>query len=88
MIWSVERTDTFLQSIKKYKKDAELLNALDKKLERLQEDPTSVGGMLHGELHGWQSTRLVRKFRLLFKVDESDKKVYLGVIDHRDTAYD
>jgi len=88
MTWQVERTDAFLVALKDHKKNAELLRALDKKIQRLKEDPHSIGGKLSGELHGWQSTRLVRKFRLLFKIDEAQKKVFLGAIDHRDTAYD
>ena len=88
MTWQVERTDAFLVALKDHKKNAELLRALDKKIQRLQEAPHSVGGKLSGELHGWQSTRLVRKFRLLFKIDEAQTKVFLGAIDHRDTAYD
>lgn len=88
MTWTVERTNAFLEALKEHKKNQELLNALDKKITRLQDDPTTVGGRLSGKLHGWQSTRLIRKFRLLFKVDEESKRVFLGAIDHRDTAYD
>jgi len=88
MTWTVERTDAFLEALKAHKKNQELLNALDKKIQRLRDDLTSVGGMLSGKLHGWQSTRLIRKFRLLFKIDEKSMIVFLGAIDHRDTAYD
>ncbi|MBS3125761.1 hypothetical protein J4211_05965 [Candidatus Woesearchaeota archaeon] len=87
MNWSVERTGTFLDSLKEHKKNRELLEALDKKIKRLELDPHSVGGMLCGELHGWQSARLVRKFRLLFKIDEARRKVFLGAIDHRGKVY-
>jgi hypothetical protein len=52
MTWTVERTDTFLEALKEHKKNQELLNALDKKIVRLQEDPTTVGGRLSGKLHG------------------------------------
>lgn len=87
MSWTVECTDTFRGALKAHKKNSELLNALDKKMQRLQEDPHSVGGKLSGELHGWRSTRLIRKFRLLFKIDESQNKVFLGAIDHRKDVY-
>ena len=88
MEWSIERTDTLIQALKEHRKNAELLHALENKIKRLKEDPTSVGGMLCGPLHGLQSTRLVRKFRLLFKIDENLKTVYLVTIDHRKDAYD
>jgi len=87
MSWEIEDTDLFLAAIKEHKKNAELLQAIDKKIIRLQEDPHSVGGKLSGELHGWQSTRLVRTFRLFFKIDENIRKVYLGTIRHRKEAY-
>ena len=87
MPWSIERTETFLQALKEHKKNAELLRALEKKIQHLQEDPRSVGGMLSGQLHGWRSTRLVRKFRLLFKIDETTQTVHLGAIDHRKDVY-
>ena len=87
MPWTVERTETFLSALKEHKKNHELLTALEKKIERMRQDPTSLGGKLSGELHGWQSTRLVKNFRLLFKTEESEKKVFLGAIDHRKEAY-
>jgi mRNA-degrading endonuclease RelE of RelBE toxin-antitoxin system len=87
MNWTVERTDAFLDALKVHRKNSELLQALDKKITRLKTDPRSVGGMLSGELHGWHSTRLIKNFRLLFKIDEHSKKVHLGAIDHRKEAY-
>lgn len=78
MSWSVERTDSFIRSLKEHKRNAELLRALGNKFERLQHDPKAVGGKLSGELHTWRSTRLIRKFRLLFKIDETKQIVYLG----------
>lgn len=87
MSWNIEFTETFEKALKVHKKNSELLAALDKKLQRLKDDPYAVGAMLHGELHGWHSARLVRKFRLLFKTDDSSKTIYLGAIDHREHAY-
>ncbi len=88
MVWSIERTDSFLDALKEFKKNSDLINALEKKLKRLEEDPLSVGGFLSGKLHGWHSTRLVGKFRLLFKVDKDRKVVFLGAIDHRSSVYE
>ena len=59
MIWQIERTESFLDALKEHKKNAALLNALEKKMRKLQQDPVSVGGKLSGELHGWQTTRRI-----------------------------
>lgn len=88
MTWIVKRTDTFLDSLKDIRKNKEALAELDKKLKRLQEDPLHMGGWLSGELHGKKSTRISRKYRLIFTLDEMEKVVYLNWIDHRKTAYD
>jgi len=88
MTWVVKRTDTFLDSLGDIRKNKEALTELDKKLGRLQDDPLHVGGWLSGELHGKKSTRISRKFRLIFTPDEMEKVVYLNWIDHRKTAYE
>lgn len=88
MPWQIERTETFLQVLREHKKNAELLHALESKLIRLQMDPEAVGARLSGELHGLHSTRLVKKFRLIFRIDPVAKKVYLLALDHRKEAYE
>lgn len=88
MTWVVKRTDTFLDSLRDIRKNKEALSELDKKLKRLQDDPLHVGGWLSGDLHGKKSTRISKKFRLIFTPDEMEKVVYLNWIDHRKTAYD
>ncbi len=65
-----------------------MVKRLEKKLQRLQEDPLHVGGWLLGELHSKKSTRISRRFRLVFTPDETEKVVYLNWIDHRETAYE
>ncbi len=88
MTWVVKRTDTFLDSLRDIRKNKEALVELDKKLKRLQEDPLHVGGWLSGELHGKKSTRISRKYRLIFTLNETENVVYLNWIDHRKTVYD
>jgi len=63
------------------------LDALDKKIQKLKEDPESIGGFLSGKLHGYKSTRIVRKFRLIFRISNQENKIYLSAIDHRKTSY-
>ncbi len=88
MNYEIVITNTFSREFKKHKKDSEFVNALDKKMERLKESPNEVGGFLSGKLHGYKSTRIIRKFRLIFKIIEQEKKVYLSAIDHRKSAYE
>lgn len=87
MAWIVKRTDTFLGFLKQHRHNKQLLDALDKKIQHLKEDPIAVGGELAGALHGKKNTRLIRKFRLIFSINEEVKTVYLEAIDHRDQIY-
>jgi len=88
MAWNIAETKTFSQEIKKFNKNKELLNALDNKIKRLNENPDNVGGYLSGRLHGYKSTRLVKKFRLIFKINQNENTVYLSAIDHRKHDYE
>ena len=88
MPWDIVITETFTKALKKHKKNQEVLNALDKKIKRLKKSPHSVGGRLSGNLHNHRSTRLIRKLRLLFKVDEKSDSVLLVGIDHRKFDYE
>jgi len=88
MTWEVKRTATFIESLRAIRKNKEALFELDKKIKRLQEDPLHLGGWLSGELHGKKSTRISRKYRLIFTLNETEKVVYLNWIDHRKSAYE
>lgn len=85
--WIVKRTDTFLKYLKKHKTNRKLLSGLDKKIERLKENPSVVGKVLAGNLHGHRSTRLMKNFRLIFYIDDKNKIVYLEALDHRKDVY-
>ncbi|MDI6654617.1 MAG: type II toxin-antitoxin system RelE/ParE family toxin [Candidatus Hydrothermarchaeota archaeon] len=87
MTWMVKRTDTFLVSLKALRKNKRALEELDKKIKRLQEDPLHVGGWLSGGLHGKKSTRIAKRYRLIFTPDETSRAVYLNWIDHREHVY-
>ena len=86
-MWVVKRTDTFLFSLKAIRKNKNALDELDKKIKRLKEDPLHVGGWLSGELRGKRSTRITKKYRLIFTPNKKEKVVYLNWIDHREHAY-
>ena len=87
MTWVVKRTETFLDSLKAIRKNKDALVELDKIIKRLHKDPLNVGGWLSGGLHGKKSTRISRKYRLIFSPNQLDKVVYLNLIDHRKTVY-
>ncbi len=87
MVYEIIVTNTFSKEFKKHLKDGEFTNALEKKIEKLKENPDEIGGFLAGNLHGYKSTRIVRKFRLIFKINEEERKVYLSAIDHRKFVY-
>ncbi len=87
-MWSVQRADPFLKDLKKFRKHHQLLSELDEKINRLDEDPCIIGGELAGNLHGKRSTRLAGKYRLIFRIDEERKIVYLLALDHRKEVYD
>ncbi len=87
MLWSIVRTDSFSSIFKKYSRNQAFVDALDKKIQKLKENPVSVGGFLSGNLHGFKATRVIKKFRLIFKIDEIGRRVYLVAIDHRKFDY-
>ncbi|MEK6862523.1 MAG: type II toxin-antitoxin system RelE/ParE family toxin [Nanoarchaeota archaeon] len=87
MVWTVIRSDRFSEEFKKFEKNKHFVYALDAKIKRLQEDP-NIGGYLSGRLHGYKSIRLVGKYRIVFRIDEKEKKVYLVAIDHRGHDYE
>ncbi len=87
MSWKIVATKTFSKEVRKYKKDTGLCNVLDKKIQRLKKNPNTVGGYLSGRLSGFKSTRILRKARLIFKIDEENRLVSLIGIDHRKFDY-
>ncbi len=88
MGWEIGSTKRFSQEVKKFRRNSEFLDALDAKIQRLKENPESISGYLSGKLHGYKSTRIIGKFRLLFKVVPSEQIIYLIAIDHRKYDYD
>ena len=88
MTWIIRRTDTFRESFGQIKDNKKVITELARKIQRLQEDPLHVGGWLSGSLHGKKSTRIAKRYRLIFLPDEKEQVVYLILIDHREHVYD
>ena len=68
-----QATDTFLESFAQVRTNKKVLTELGKKLARLSEDPLHVGGWLSGSLHGMKSTRIAKRYRLIFLPDEREQ---------------
>ncbi len=77
-----------LKDLKKVRKVNELFIELDKKIQKLKEEPLSIGKQLHGELYPSLSTRVYKKYRLIFQIDARNKRVFLEAIDHRKEVYE
>ncbi len=88
MTWKILRTDTFLESLTCIRGNKEALTELGKKITRLREDPMHTGGWLTGALHGKKSTRIAKRYRLIFLPVEQEQVVYLIALDHREHAYE
>ena len=88
MKWKVVSTETFSRQFQKHKRDGEFVKILDGKIRRLQENPENVGGYLSGKLHGYKSTRILKKLRLMFKIVKEKYEVYLMALDHRKFGYE
>lgn len=87
-LWRIARTGTFEQEVKKYKKNQGFLNALDKKIQRLRVDPLAVGKYLTGQFKGRKSTRVLEKHRLIFRISERTRTVFLVALIHRKSGYE
>ena len=88
MKWKVISTETFSRQFHKHEKNGEFVKILNNKIKRLQENPENVGGYLSGKLHGYKSTRILRKLRLVFKIIMKKQEVHLMAIDHRKFDYE
>jgi mRNA-degrading endonuclease RelE of RelBE toxin-antitoxin system len=87
MKWTIKNTETFQDSLSRIYLHPSVVREIGKKIKRLEEDPNHVGGWLQGPLHGNKSTRIAKKYRLIFSIDEKSHTVYLILIDHRENVY-
>jgi mRNA-degrading endonuclease RelE of RelBE toxin-antitoxin system len=87
MVWTIQRTDTFVETFAQVRSDKKIIRELGKNIQRLREDPLNCGGWLSGALHGKKSTRIAKRYRLIFQPDDREHIVYLIAIDHRKQVY-
>jgi mRNA-degrading endonuclease RelE of RelBE toxin-antitoxin system len=63
-----------------------LLVELNKKILKIQNNP-NIGKNLSGNLKGYSSIRLLKKYRLIFRIDKTTQIIYLINFDHRKAVY-
>jgi addiction module RelE/StbE family toxin len=85
--YSIYITDTFKKHIKKFKKDHEFINYIFKKIETISKNP-KIGKPLEHPLSGYWSIKIKRKYRLIYSIDKSNKRIYLLAFGHRKYIYD
>jgi len=85
-MYSVLYTHGFEKTIKKFKKDKELVDELKKKIEKLLFDPF-IGKTLEHPLTNFRSIRIKGKYRLIYKLNENDQELILVGFGHRKNIY-
>lgn len=85
-MWRIKATNEFRRRFKDLtKKDKPLRERVIKSIEKLKENPYA-GKPLSYDLAGLRSLR-VGKYRIIYKIDEENKIIYLISIGHRVKIY-
>lgn len=85
-MYEIVYTKTFLDTIKNFRKDKQLMQILFKRIARLRKEPR--GKLLKGRLKNYRSIRIKGVYRLVFKVDERKKRIFLIAFAHRKIIYE
>ena len=84
--WNVKATKEFEKSFRDLtKKDKQLRERIIKSIEKLKDNPHS-GKPLSYDLTGLRSLR-VGKYRVIYKIDEENKVIWLITVGHRKEVY-
>ena len=84
--WNVKATKEFEKSFRDItKKDKQLRERIIKSIEKLKDNPYS-GKPLSYDLTGLRSLR-VGKYRVIYKIDEENKVIWLITVGHRKKVY-
>ncbi|VVB86761.1 ParE toxin of type II toxin-antitoxin system, parDE [uncultured archaeon] len=86
-MYRVIYTHVFEKTIKKFKKDKGLVVELKKKIEKLFSNPL-IGKPLESPLGNFRSIRVKGKYRLVYKLNENDKELFLVAFGHRKNIYE
>ncbi len=86
MIWIIVTKEEFERQFRDLtKKDKPLAERLAKAILKLEENPY-LGKPLSYDLSGLRSLR-VGKYRIIYKINENEKKVILMAVSHRKKSY-
>jgi len=84
--WNVKATKEFERSFRDLtKKDKQLRERIIKSIEKLKDNPY-LGKPLSRNLAGLRSLR-VGKYRVIYKIDEENKVIWLITVGHRKDVY-
>ena len=67
--------------------DRSVRRKLSRAIERLKSHPAQYGKPLTGDLHGLRRIRS-GDFRIVYRVNEAEKAVEIGIVCHRTRVYD
>lgn len=84
MAYTVIVPESIQKIVNKKLKSKELVNRFYKKLKKLERAPTSYGKPLRYPLAGVWEIYFERRWRILFKVDEENKRVSIIALKHKD----
>lgn len=83
MSYKIEITETAQKEISK-KLETYLIDRLDKKIKKLEIDPRSYGKSLRGPLAWVWELYFEKRWRILYTINENQKKVVIVGLKHKD----
>ncbi len=83
MDYEVRITETVQKEIKK-KLDAHLIDRLDTRIKKLEDNPKSFGKPLRGELAGKWEIYFERRYRIIYEIYENAYVVEIVGFKHKD----
>ncbi len=82
MPYDVEITETAKKELKRF--NSEVLQHFSKKVEKIRSDPKIFGKPLRSEYFGIWEYYFEKRFRILFKIDETRSTIIIIGIKHKD----
>ena len=83
MDYSIEITETAQKEIRK-KLEPHLIDRLDKRMKKLEEDPKSYGKPLRGNLSSTWEIYFEKRYRILYQIFEEERIVVITGVKHKD----
>lgn len=80
--YDVEITETAKKELKRF--NPAILQHFSKKIEKIRQDPKAFGKPLRSDYFGIWEYYFEKRFRILFKIDETRKTIIIIGIKHKD----